>query len=106
MLRQRRKKNAERRPRKSSFSTPRHRKKYGPGQTAWILDVLGIRPLREDPVLSPEQKRAKEIDSVISFVLFVITIFTRFYRLAVPAKIGKESISAPVLIVSNNSFPV
>lgn len=69
-------------------------------KVAQLLDAIGIRKLRSDPQLSQQQKRARNIDLFIAFVLFLLTLATRLYRIAEPAKIGKSALLKSLLPLS------
>lgn len=46
--------------------------------------------MRTDAALDAETKKAVRNDLLISTVIFLVTLATRFYKLEHPAKIGKD----------------
>lgn len=90
MLRQRRKASSGARPRKSSAGKDTEkRSRSRAGFLSGLFELLGIRKLRPNPPVTPEQQRALQVDALLAALLFVVTLATRFYRLAIPAKIGR-----------------
>lgn len=87
MLRHRRKPgNGGARARKQKTAL---RERTSGGLAGTLLDVLGVRRMRADPPRSEEERREWRVDVLIAGVFLLVTAATRFYRLAVPSKIGK-----------------
>ena len=96
-----RKRKAERMAQKSSVLRPKTIKPRGSkkrfvrnlGSTyiPKLLDLIGVRPLNATPPPSEQQKTDFTHNAVVCNILFIVSLITRFYRLAFPAKIGKLS---------------
>lgn len=80
MLRQRKKK-----PKAPAARKVAARRSRGPKFTDFLA-FIGIRPLKPSPPLTPHLP-ALRIDFLIATLLLLVTLATRFYRLASPAKI-------------------
>lgn len=57
-----------------------------------LLDFIGLRPIKKNPPLTPQQKSNLITNITIAFVIFILTLASRFYRLEVPNSIVFDEI--------------
>lgn len=71
-----------------SRSRPSSRPSASDSITAKLLDVIGIRPVSNNPPLTKSQKAVLRFDLIVALLIFVIALATRLYRINIPPSIG------------------